>query len=188
MFILHGGIGKEVNCPSPDFYATILSRVNKVLLNIVCVYFARPSDNWKSAFEKDKSNFKEVNRNKTLNIKMAKSKTAEFEKQLESADIILISGGRKGNLREKLMAIARLRQIFSDKVVVGISAGANALSTFYYSPVAAEVREGIGILPIKLFCHYNKEFDKELNLLRSHGDKDLPVITLGEGEYKTFVN
>ncbi len=188
MFILHGGIGREESSPSPDFYATILSRVNKVLLNIVCVYFARPRDNWVEAFKQDKRNFKKVSKNKTLNIEMANYKTSEFKKQLESSDIIFVSGGRKGNLREKLQSVEGLKQIFSDKVVIGISAGANALSTFYYSPVAGEVREGIGILPIKLFCHYNQRLNKELELLKTHDDKDLPVVKLAEGEYKTFVN
>ena len=66
-------------------------------------------------------------------------------------------------------------------MVAGSSAGAYVLSRYYMSS-KGEMGEGLGILPIKTFAHYDKGRKDELNKLDAFGDK-LTTYPLGEMKF-----
>jgi len=105
-----------------------------------------------------------------------------FVEQVVWADVIFINGGFKGYLKEVLEEIEDLPQLLDNKLVVGISAGANILSKYYYSQGAEDIREGIGLLPIKVYCHYSEEYLQNLHKLENYKEQ-LPVYKIYEEEF-----
>jgi peptidase E len=102
--------------------------------------------------------------------------------QIKIADIIFINGGMKGHLMETLKGLGNFPELIIGKVVVGISAGANILTKYYYSSVSKGVREGMGLLPIKLLTHYTDQDDDKLKLLMDYKEK-LPLLKIAEEDY-----
>lgn len=180
-YILHGGESSRKTQNNEAFFRQILDCTNKELIKILCVYFARPEHRWQESFYEDRQSFEEQAHDKTLHIEMAERD--EFEEQIKNADVIFINGGFKGFLKEALLSIKDLPAILQGKVIVGISAGANILAKYYYSQGAEDIREGIGLLPIKVFCHYSEELSKELGMLEIYKES-LPIYKILE---KTFV-
>jgi peptidase E len=177
---LHGGNSSNSGSKNNEFFQSFINSVKKSKVNILCVYFARPINRWGDSFQEDKQLFLKNNLSKEIELTIAKPEI--LQEQIKKADIIFLSGGMRGILREVLMSIDNLEYLLKDKVVVGVSAGANILSTYYYSSVANRVREGIGYLPIKLFTHYNNQKKGELKLLKDFGE-DIPTYTIPEEEF-----
>ncbi|MES2931620.1 MAG: hypothetical protein V4682_02890 [Patescibacteria group bacterium] len=82
------------------------------------------------------------------------------------------------------------------KTVAGTSAGVCFLSRYYYSLSNLEVREGLGLLPVKALVHYrsdynapNIDWDVAYQTLDEYGE-NLPILALPEGGFeiieKTF--
>lgn len=177
---LHGGNSSNSSSKNNQFFQSFINSVKKSKINILCVYFARPMNRWGDSFQEDKQQFLKNDLGKEIELTIAKLET--LQEQIKKADIIFFSGGMRGNLKEILMGIDNLEYLLKDKIVVGVSAGANILSTYYYSSVANNVREGIGYLPIKLFAHYTDEKKEELKVLKDYGE-DIPTYTIPEEEF-----
>lgn len=109
----------------------------------------------------------------------------ELINEITQADVIFINGGYRGRLKDTLLEIGleRFRSLVEGKTVVGISAGANMLTKYYYSMAIGGIREGIGLLNIKLLTHSNdSDTVDRLKLLEAYGER-LPVIPIPEEEY-----
>jgi peptidase E len=179
-FILHGGASNRKSPENEKFYREIVDSVEKSDINILCIYFARPKHRWNDSFKENKEAFNSVDTQKTLNIQMATYE--DFENQLTGADIVFINGGFRGHLKETLNSIENFKEKIQGKIVVGISAGANILATYYFSQEAQNIQEGAKILPIKMFCHYEKTLANELASLEKY-ESDLPVYKIPEENY-----
>ena len=108
----------------------------------------------------------------------------DFTEKIAGSDVVYINGGMKGHLKDTLLSLGldRFRQMIDGKTLVGISAGANILSKYYFSMVVDGIREGTGFLNIKLLTHYSEDEPEKLNILKSFGE-DLPIVTVAEEEY-----
>lgn len=179
-YILHGGESSKRTQENETFFRTILDLTNKDQINILCVYFARPEHRWQESFYEDRIAFENVSGSKSLYINLAEKDT--FEEQIKNSDVIFINGGFKGFLREALLGIESLENILNNKIVVGISAGANMLAKYYYSQGGDEIREGIGLLPIKVICHYSEDKFGQLELLKKYKE-DLPIYKIPEESF-----
>jgi hypothetical protein len=79
-------------------------------------------------------------------------------------------------------------------VVIGSSAGSNALVKCFWTCDWRQVKEGLGILPIKFIPHYKSAYGEgdprgpidwiqAYNELAEYGDQSLPIHALEEGDF-----
>lgn len=184
-FILHGGASSRRTIENEKFFNEIVSSADNEILNVLCIYFARPEHRWDESFYEDKYAFELVETTKTLTVEMATY--VDFANQLQNSDLIFINGGFKGHLKETIENIDNFRELISGKTVVGVSAGANILSTYYYSQGIDDIREGSAVLPIKVFCHFEGTLGNELKLLEEYRE-DLPIYKIPEESFIALSN
>ena len=183
-YILHGGFTRERNKQNALFF----KEITKDLIdedNVLLVYFAREKDIWKEKFSKDK-NFLLEQTDLKLNIVMANEES--FEKQIETAKAIFFSGG--GDIKKLIKILnscSNFKDIIKEKILAGSSAGAYILSTYYHSASEGEIYKGLGILPIRIVCHYlSSKFNvtKEAITKIEKYPKNLELVVLKDYEYK----
>jgi len=179
-FILHGGFDKtRTNEDNHLFYSEILKDIpdnTKILL----VPFAKDEDRIVPATEKISKEFQNVSYGKILHITVATHD--DFLNQLANADVVYFHGGVSTKLLEVLKPYSDLSSYFKDKIIAGESAGANIFSTYFYSPHADQVLEGLRILPIRMIPHYTE--DKK-DKLTGHGD-GMETLFLPKYEFKVL--
>jgi len=180
--ILHGGNSSKKSEKNDRFFQEVINGVESDIVNVLCVYFARPERRWKESHEEDQRSFTNVQADKHVQTTLA---TYEgFVDEVSKSDVIFMNGGISGHLKPILLVVGieRFRQILAGKTLVGVSAGANVLSKYYFSTVAHEIREGAGFLGLKVMTHYSPDQTEELEQLKAYGD-DLPVVKIAEEEY-----
>ena len=181
-FILHGGNSSKKSENNEKFFHEIINSVDSNEVKILCIYFARPEDRWEDSFDEDQTIFRCLDTPKELDIKMATLESEVLVEQIKNSDVIFINGGRKGCLKDVLLGLGNFAQLTQGKIVVGISAGASILCKYYHSSVTNGVREGVGILPAKVFTHWNNELTLELQELDSYKEK-LPIYKIPEENF-----
>lgn len=77
-----------------------------------------------------------------------------FLAQIDDADVVYLHGGNTQLLFDTLPATDELISHFAGKIVVGSSAGANALSTNYWSSTQARPLRGLGFTKLNIMVHY----------------------------------
>jgi hypothetical protein len=180
-YLLHGGETASGLKDSPEFFQSLLD-IDKPAINVLLVYFARTSDQWQYLSSEDQEYFISAT-NKKLNFKIANQNT--FEDNTKWADIIYVKGGDGPRLTESLSHYPNLQSLFEGRTVGAISAGANALSEAYYSRKGRRVIEGLGVIPVKVFTHYETNLQPELEELDNFG-QPIKIVTLPEGEFESF--
>lgn len=179
-FILHGGNTSTPNSSNNKFFTEIIKDVPD-RGHILIIYFARKKEDYNDLFARDKVNFLSHARNKELELVVAKKE--QFVNQLKEADAIYMRGGDTFRLLEALKHSDFTKNI-KDKIVAGSSAGAYVLSRYFFSKSTNDIHEGLGLLPIKVICHYNGNREI-LDKLKVFGD-DLEVVLLKDYEFKIF--
>jgi peptidase E len=184
---LHGGNADNGSEKNKQFFTEILNGIDKDDVRVLCIYFARPEGRWDESYATDESAFRAraIEIGKDVETMLATYDLDELVDGIAKADVIFINGGYKGHLKSMLLAIGvdRFTQLVEGKTLVGISAGANMLSKYYYSMASGGVREGIGILNIKLLTHSNsKDAAEKVELLADYKE-DLPIWQVAEEEY-----
>jgi hypothetical protein len=114
-----------------------------------------------------------------------------FAEQSERSDVVYFDDGDNLLTEQEVGKIDHLKESLPGRLVVASSAGANVLSSAYFTRTYNQVRDGLGILPIKFIAHYGtaadtgKPVDWQLvkHELQIHGDTSLPVYTLEEGKF-----
>jgi len=182
-YVLHGGEKRNGVVDDSDFFSELTS-IDKPLLNVLLVYFARPEYLWQELSVID-TNLFEGNVEKSIVTKVAT--VDSFEEDLFWADIIYIKGGDGPILTNVLSRYHDLKSKFDGKVIGAISAGVNALSKYYYSRKGGKVLIGLGILDMKIFTHFEKYLTEELAELEGFGE-DVGVLTISEGEFVVVNN
>jgi peptidase E len=102
--------------------------------------------------------------------------------QIQHADILYLMGGVSLKLLETLKPFDNLRQVLEGKIIVGESAGANVLSSYFYTPSADQVSPGLGFVPVKTIPHYVDEYAGKLDNVA----ENIPLLKLKEYEFKVF--
>lgn len=185
--ILHGGNSDRDTDKNNKFYNAVIESIDSEVVRVLCVYFARPERRWEDSYYDDQISFRRIERemSREIETKLAKSSDPEdFLRDIAEADVVFINGGIQGNLKETLLTIGEERffEALQSKTLVGISAGANVLSKYYYSIATQGIREGTGFLDIKILTHYSEHDAKQLEMLKTHGE-DLQIVTIPEEEY-----
>jgi peptidase E len=184
--ILHGGNTDRNTDKNEKLFKEIIDGVGSDTVKVLCIYFARPKYRWEDSYDEDQHSFKRVERDtgRKIETKLATSDMATFREDVAWADVIFINGGVRGNLKETLLSIGaeQFWQMLDGKTLVGISAGANVLSKYYYSSVIQGIREGAGFLDIKLLTHYSEDEPGQMKALQPYGE-NLPIVVIPEEEY-----
>lgn len=186
--ILHGGNVNHVSESNDNFFRDIISGVGHDSIRILCVYFARPEHRWDDSYDEDQYPIRRIADELGLEVEtmIATYDLDDFAAKVAECDVIFINGGMKGHLKKTLLEIGldNFREMTKGKTLVGISAGANILSRYYYSMAIQGIREGTGFLDIKLLTHYSEDEPEQLRMLKEY-DGDLPIVTVAEEHYVT---
>lgn len=186
-FILHGGFTSAGNELNKSFYREMTKDLSEDA-TILLVYFAKDHELWPKLFEEDKERIIENSDLKHLKIISATEK--EFAEQVRSADAIYIRGGDTERLIDTLRKYPTFIEDIQRKVIAGSSAGAYVCSTFYYSGSKGAVFEGLGLLPIRIICHFMSETlpnhgDDAMELMEGYNE-ELELVVLRDYEWRVF--
>lgn len=117
-----------------------------------------------------------------------------FFDQISQSDVIYLHGGDTVRLIEALRALGIGRQTFQGKIVIGSSAGANALTTNAWSSLTQKPRKGMGLVNLNVMVHYGaplvgeirrtmEDWKKEEQQFRELVVGEEPIIHLSEGKF-----
>ena len=186
-YILHGGNTSTQSEDNNKFFSEIIKDLSSPV-NLLIVYFSREEEEWPKLLKQDKEVINSIANGKQIDFVLADKDTQKFAQQVKDADAVYMRGGETSMLIKALAKVDNLKELFENKVVAGSSAGAYVLSKYYMSS-RGEMGEGLGILPIKTFAHYEESRKDELNKLKAFGDKlttypleGMKFIVLEEGK------
>jgi peptidase E len=177
-FILHGGGEGQGGAIHDDFFKTIIESLPQTDLKILCIYFAVPDD---LVLEKHKvyEDFFAKNNVAQKNIELKIASKENFIEEMQWADILYFRGGETDRLLAQVKKYPNFeKKLLEKKVVAGSSAGVYFLSNYSHSASRDFLYTGLGILPIKVNCHYSPK--KDLSRL---DDLSGELILLKEGEF-----
>jgi len=154
---------------------------------ILLCYFASGEEDIATRYEGHKNQILEQAGGKKLNFLRATEEN--FIAQIKNADVLYMNGGTNHRLRETLEKYPDFLEVIKGKTVVGSSAGANVLSTYYFSNSRDGIFEGLGVLPIRLVCHYGSDKfpikNDPLGLMKKYPE-NLELVVLKDFEWKVF--
>ena len=84
----------------------------------------------------------------------------------------------------KTFSKVELQDAFKGRVVAGDSAGIYFLADYVYSNFQNQLYRGLGLLPIKLICHYTEGVEKHIDAVPA----DLEEVLLKSISYKIITN
>jgi len=178
-YILHGGATSRPTEDNKKFFFEMVADVPDSC-TILCVYFSRPKEEWGELLTQDKERISSISPKKKLNFVLASDNTKIFTEQIKKAGVLYMRGGKTDMLLEALKPIEHFGSLLKGKIVAGSSAGACVLSTqFYTGTNGSTVRDGLGILQIKIFVHYGEEKKHFVEELEKRGEK-LPIYKIPE--------
>lgn len=189
-YILVGGYVRKAPDEGKAFCEELVKDFSGKTVKILDCMFARPKDTWEECIEKDRVFFKKF----ISNFELELADPENFTEQVNSADVIYLRGGHTSPLLEILSKDLSWTHELDGKVLAGTSAGGDAIAKYYSVLSTQRTGDGLGLLPVKFIPHWNSDYteegqpvswNKELDKLKAYKE-DLPVYTLGEGEFKVF--
>lgn len=191
-YILNSGGGKNFPEKEKAFSNEILKGFDGEVKILYCL-FAQPREHWETKFEGYQENFKKM-ADSNFKLIFDLALPDKFEEQVAKSDVILIQGGDDELVQYRLSKFD-LPNIFDGKIVVGSSAGSDALVSSFWTCDWRKCMDGLGILSIKFNPHFRSEtfgaddprgpidWDKAYEELKNYGDKTLPIHALEEGDF-----
>jgi|SRR3989344_3517800 len=155
IYFLHGGSAQHTNPKNDSFFSDILKRAISENVKILLVHFAGNPERAELNKQIDSDQF-ERNKGK-LNITIKIATKENFVKETTWADVIYFGGGTTIKLLEELKDFPNLKENFEGKIIAGESAGANFLATQCYSKSGGGIIKCLGILPVFMYPHFEKD-------------------------------
>ncbi len=153
-YILHGGFERRNNELNDSFYQEITKELPDSA-TLLLVYFASEGEDLEARFKEQSARIRAVAK-KSLNIELATKE--DFISQVQKADAIHFRGGNTPKLLSALEEYKELAPLLKGKKVIsGSSAGGYALVKYGTAHSGLHIREGLGILPLRLVCHFESE-------------------------------
>lgn len=188
-YILHGGYTGTDNELNRTFYEEITRDVPDGGTILLCYFASKDVDN-SGRFKEDSERIKEQSLGKNLIFLLADE--GNFMEQLEKADALYIRGGSTPKLLGVLRKYDKFKESLGGKTLAGSSAGAYAIgrySAFHDDESGGQIREGLGLLPLRVVCHYESPDlppnPQALSALENIA-QDLELIYLKDFEWKVF--
>ncbi len=190
-YILHGGYVTRENELNEKFFSEIGNTLNDGETILMC-YFAPSVGNNKTEQEKYELGidfFSKKIADKNLNFVFAKRDN--FIEDLRKADALYIHGGKTDELFNDLKKYPNfIDEVKKKKVVIGSSAGAYVLAKYSIDyPDRSEAKKRFGILPIKIFCHFEESRRKTIESKFAKVDKDnkFELVLLEDCETRVII-
>lgn len=177
-YILHGGESRKNSAHNRNFFKEMTKGIKAPRILIVC--FSRPKISWSQYFEWEKERFRHIK--KKITFILADDDPKVFARQVKAADALDIKGGEDKLLCGKMKKIKNLEKLFQGKIIAGSSAGANFLAKYYHTRSRRRIEKGLGVLPIKIFVHYTKKWEKEFEKFKNYKE-DLEIYKIPETKY-----
>jgi hypothetical protein len=122
---------------------------------------------------------------------------AKFIDQMKSSDVIYLHGGHTTLIEEVMSEYDNIESHFSGKTIIGSSAGANFLSSNYWSARNKLAGKGSGIVPANIMVHFGSQFfnqgtdnvtdwSEEFNKFSEYLGKDQSITKIEEGKFVVF--
>ena len=184
--ILHGGFTRDNNELNDSYYQEITKNLkNKDI--ILVVLFSRQPEEYRELFKNETEKIKKST-DKNLSIILASEN--DFENQLEQSRAIIIRGGETDKLITTINKFPNFLKLIKGKVVGGSSAGAYLFAQYYNSASQKKVFKGLGILPIRVICHYKSKthegVGEEAIEMMDQYPKNFKLVILRDYEWKVF--
>ncbi len=186
-FILHGGFTTEANDSNNSFFTELLKGVSDNS-TVLFVYFAsRTEQEIPIKFEAHIKKCKDSPLAKNLKFKIATQEG--FLEEIKESNVVFFNGGSTNKLLKILRSYPDLKPLLQGKTIAGSSAGAYALATIGASHSEEAVREGLGLVPLRVICHYESEklppSQASVKVLRNTMT-NLELVTLKDYEWQVF--
>jgi peptidase E len=193
-YILNSGGLKNKLEKSQKFFEEILKDSGQNPKILMC-FFAQPREDWENKFEEYKNGLLEFSKEPNPIFELATPD--KFAEQVKDADIIYLHGG-DDHLLQYWLKQYNLPEMWEGKVVVGSSAGSDALVKSFWTCDWRQCMDGMGLIPIKFIPHYKSteygkndprgsiDWSKAYDEIKEYGDSSLPIYALEEGDYKVF--
>ena len=192
-YILVGGYVHKALDGGKAFCEELIKDINKKPIKILDCTFARKPEEWKEVMEKDKLFLSKF----ISDFELELADPVNFTEQVKHSDVMYLKGGYTSPLMELLSKDMNWIKELDGKVVVGTSAGGDAIAKYYSVLKTSRVGDGLGLLPIKFIPHWKSDYsdeevrdinwDTELQKLKDYKE-ELPIFTLAEGEFKVFIS
>jgi hypothetical protein len=171
----------------------ISEKLNGKKPQIASVSFAMLREYWEIRFRDRRMPAFERLFGRNFDAKMAFPDT--FREDCAWANVIYIHGGDDNLLEYYLDKFKDLRRIFSGKIILGTSAGADYLSKMFWTCDWRKVMSGRGLAEVAVITHFsgNYGYDDPRGLVdwkaaekELRAATDVPVYLLREGEFEIF--
>lgn len=186
-YILHGGATRLPSENNNNFFKEIVKDLPNPA-SILLIYFARDEKDWNDLFSQEEKNFVNADPSKQVYLTLADKNIETLVNDIKNSDAIYIRGGSTPKLIEVMRKINNLAELFKNKTVAGSSAGAYLLAKYWYSKDrddGKEFGEGLGILPLKVFCHFSQGDESILKRLEQHGE-NLKIYAIEETKFEVI--
>jgi len=185
-FILHGGFTRHENELNRSFYEEFVRDVPEQG-TVLIVHFASREEDTAVAFDEQCRKFAEQAQSK--NMSFVKATEENFIEQLKQADAIYFHGGSTNKLLRILRTYPDLKPLMEGKTIAGSSAGAYALAKLGTSHSEDAMREGLGLVPLRVVCHYESPelppAEGAISLLKRTAE-NLELVLLKDCEWQVF--
>lgn len=192
-YILHGGyISGMTDTQNAKFRDVILDKLNGKKPRVAFIPFAGPRETWEGKFAKN-ADFMERLFDDNYEAKLVLPDA--FRKAIAWANVVLIKGGDDVLLAHYLNQFKDLREMFSGKIIIGSSAGADYLSKIFWTGDWREIMDGRGLVDVAMIPHFGGEYGGDdprgpINWEEAEQElraaTDLPVHLIREGEFEVF--
>ncbi len=159
---------------------------------ILSVPFALPRENWEQYYPTRKEYFGQLF---SGNHESKMAQPQQFEEQIKWANTIWLHGGDE-TLLSYWLDKYDLKSLFSKKVVVGSSAGAEYLSATFNTPDWREIKKGRGFIDANVITHYGSDYGLDdprgpvdwVNMKSEleKFDSSIKTYCLSEGDFAVF--
>lgn len=185
-YILHGGFTGEDNDLNHAFYEELARDIPNEGTILLCYFASREDDNT-NKFKEDGERITKYSHGKHFTFLFATQE--EFLNQLKQSDALYIRGGSTNKLLRVLRDYKDFTVMFLNKTIAGSSAGAYALAKYGSSHSESEVREGLGVVPVRLVCHFESpKLPPDMRAVEelARTAEDLELVTLKDFEWRVF--
>jgi len=190
-YILAGGRVHVAPDSGKAFIDELVKNFTHKPVKILVCLFAVPKEQWQEKFAGDQEYFSKF----ISDFELELADENIFTEQVKNSDVIFLRGGHTRPLMDLLTRKTGWLQELDGKVLAGTSAGAEAISKYYFVTKTNRNGEGLGLLPIKFIPHWkstffddepqNIDWDKIYSDFKNYKE-DLEIIVLKEGEYKVI--
>jgi hypothetical protein len=175
-YILAGGNDRS----TPGYGERLAAEITKLKPNphILSCFYAWPEAVWE---DKAKTWHEWFEQNFGPRIGYDYASKDRFLSQIDTADVVYLHGGNTAMMLDALPDASQLKAHFEGKIVVGSSAGANVLSTNFWSSTKARPLRGLGLVKLNIMVHYGKLTHEKLARTSEDWRRE-------EAEFAKFIN